>query len=174
MLDIDDQIRRYVEAIAPAVRSDEIRTEPKNVKRLKPALVGALLVLIGVGAVFLPPMLRPSPVSVFMSAPSDANRGDVVIFLTDDVTPGQREAIERKLGALPGVESFRFMDRDAVYAEFRAAFKDQPSIVENVDPDTLPLFYRVDLTDLRDGRAVVAAVDHLPGVRKVAHAGFDR
>lgn len=51
MLDIDDQIRRYVEAVAPPVRSDEIRTEPKSVKRLKPALIGVLVVPIGVEAV---------------------------------------------------------------------------------------------------------------------------
>ncbi|HDH25226.1 MAG TPA: hypothetical protein ENH00_03400 [Actinobacteria bacterium] len=174
MPELDEQIRRYVDAVAPPVRSDEIRTVPRRLRRTKAALVGAVVVLVGVGAVFLAPMLRPSPASVFMSGSSDADRGDVIVFVTDDVTTEQRQAIERKLGTLPAVGSFSFIDKDAAYAQFRAMFHDQPAIVEDVDPDMLPASYRVDLTDPRGGEEVVAAIKDLPGVRKVVHAAFDR
>ncbi|GBE23505.1 MAG TPA: hypothetical protein ENH00_08070 [Actinobacteria bacterium] len=69
MLELDDQIRRYVDAVAPRVRNDEIRTGPKSLQRAKFALIGALLVLVGVGAAFVVPMLRPSPSTIHGAAP---------------------------------------------------------------------------------------------------------
>lgn len=174
MLELDDQIRRYVDAVAPPVSSDEIHTVAKTTQPLKAAMVGALLVLVGVGAVFLLPVLRSSPVSAFMSGPSDADRGDVIIFLTDDATTSQRQAIEEKLEAMPAVRWFWFMDRDATWAEFRFMFQDQTALVETVDPDIFPLSYRLDLTDLREGEEAIAAIENLPGIRKVVHAELDR
>ena len=69
MPELDEQIRRYVDAVAPRVRNDEIRTGPKSLQRAKFALIGALLVLVGVGAAFVVPMLRPSPSTIHGAAP---------------------------------------------------------------------------------------------------------
>ena len=71
----------------------------------------------------------------------------VSIFLTDDVTDDQRNAIEQKLKASDEVKNFVYESKDEAYKRFKEQFAQQPDLVNNVGPDALPESFRVELVN---------------------------
>ena len=71
----------------------------------------------------------------------------VSIFLTDDVTDDQRNAIEQKLKASDEVKSYIYESKDEAYKRFKEQFAQQPDLVNNVGPDALPESFRVELVN---------------------------
>jgi cell division transport system permease protein len=91
----------------------------------------------------------------------------VSVFLTKDVTQPQRDAILAQLHSLPQVETVYYESSQQAYQRAQQLFKDQPSILSNIHPDTLPESYRVKLYDPRKYLIVSSAVQNLPGVDQV-------
>jgi len=54
MRDLDEQLRRYVDSVAPVIRPDELRDGSQRIRRLVPALAGAVVVLVAVALVIVP------------------------------------------------------------------------------------------------------------------------
>jgi cell division transport system permease protein len=71
----------------------------------------------------------------------------VSIFLTDDVSEDQRNAIASQLDASPEVASVVYESKEEAYERFRQQFSQQPELVENTPPDALPESFRVELVN---------------------------
>jgi cell division transport system permease protein len=71
----------------------------------------------------------------------------VSIFLTDDVTEEQRDAIETQLASSSEVKSFVYENKDEAYERFQQQFSQQPELVENTPADALPESFRVELVN---------------------------
>ncbi len=166
MRDLDEQIRRYVDGVAPSIGVDELRREPLKTRRLVPALAGAAVVLAAVAVVVVPHGQSPS-VSGYEVSVARSQKADAIVFLTEDVTSAQLDAIAHRFDSLPYVRGYVYVDQEATYAEFETMFSDEPSLLENVDPSVLPTSFRVDLKRRSDGEELVDALADMAGVRKV-------
>ncbi|HEV3475709.1 MAG TPA: permease-like cell division protein FtsX [Actinomycetota bacterium] len=74
-----------------------------------------------------------------------ASKVEVSVFLRDDASPEEVEALGRRISEIPEVEEVQFEDRAEAYANFRELFRDNPALVENVDPEAMPQSYRIKL-----------------------------
>jgi cell division transport system permease protein len=71
----------------------------------------------------------------------------VSIFLADDVTDEQRQAIQTELESSSEVAGFVYESREEAYERFRQQFSQQPELVENTPADALPESFRVELVN---------------------------
>ncbi len=71
----------------------------------------------------------------------------VSIYLTDDVTEAQREAIAAELDGSPEVADYLYESKAEAYQRFTEQFSQQPALVENTDPNALPESFRVELVN---------------------------
>ena len=71
----------------------------------------------------------------------------VSIFLSDDVTDQQRQAIETQLKDSPEVKHYIYESKDEAYARFKQQFSQQPELVQNTPADALPESFRVELVN---------------------------
>jgi len=72
---------------------------------------------------------------------------EVSIFLTDDVTEEQRDALDASLATDPLVSTYYYESSEEAYERFKSLFADAPDLVDVVRPDSLPESFRVRLTD---------------------------
>src|SRR5919199_4544218 len=71
----------------------------------------------------------------------------VSIFLADNVTDQQRQAISTELKSSPEVKSFIYESKGEAYQRFKEQFSQQPELVQNTPQDALPESYRVELVN---------------------------
>jgi cell division transport system permease protein len=71
----------------------------------------------------------------------------VSIFLTDDVTDEQRDAIRTELDSSSEVKNYIYETKEEAYERFQQQFSQQPELVENTPPDALPESFRVELVN---------------------------
>ncbi|MCW2536938.1 MAG: ftsX [Modestobacter sp.] len=71
----------------------------------------------------------------------------VSIYLTDDVTDQQRDAIRTALDSSPEVKDFLYESKDDAYARFTKQFQEQPALIANTPADALPESFRVELVN---------------------------
>ena len=71
----------------------------------------------------------------------------VSIFLADNVTDQQRQAIEQQLKSSSEVKHFIYESKAEAYARFKEQFKQQPELVQNTPQDALPESFRVELVN---------------------------
>jgi cell division transport system permease protein len=69
----------------------------------------------------------------------------VSIYLTDDVTEQQRDAIAAQLESSPEVKDYIYESKDEAYARFTQQFQEQPALIANTPKDALPESFRVEL-----------------------------
>lgn len=74
-------------------------------------------------------------------------RGNVQlsVFLRNDITEAQQNALQEKIQSNPEVGHFSFLNHEAAYEEFKKLFADEPDIVNAVSPDVLPQSFRISL-----------------------------
>ncbi|MET0492602.1 MAG: permease-like cell division protein FtsX [Actinoplanes sp.] len=72
---------------------------------------------------------------------------EVSIFLTADITDGQRASLDAALTASPLVRDKVYETKAQALARFRKMFQDSPTLVDAVRPDSLPESFRVRLKD---------------------------
>ncbi|MCU1428866.1 MAG: cell division protein [Actinomycetia bacterium] len=65
------------------------------------------------------------------------------VFMRNTATQGQIDDMRQTLANTPTVKSFRFLDHNAAYTEFKRIFRDNPALVRNIAPGDLPTSYRV-------------------------------
>ncbi|MBL7499115.1 FtsX-like permease family protein [Frankia sp. CNm7] len=92
---------------------------------------------------------------------------EVVIDLTDDITPAQRAALVDDLDADPAVLAVRYEDKRQVYERFRRDFRASPDVVAGVGPADLPAALRLRLVDPRAGDELLLAYTGRDGVEAV-------
>jgi cell division transport system permease protein len=71
----------------------------------------------------------------------------VSIFLADNVTDQQRQAIASELKSSPEVKHYIYESKAEAYARFKEQFSQQPELVQNTPKDALPESFRVELVN---------------------------
>ena len=65
------------------------------------------------------------------------------VFMTVQATPEQIKDVDAALKADPQVKTYRFLNKDDAYAEFKRIFRKDPDLVKNVDAAALPTSFRI-------------------------------
>jgi cell division transport system permease protein len=92
---------------------------------------------------------------------------EVSVYLTQDSTQAQKDAILTQLHDLPQVERVYFESHREAFQHAKQLFKDSPDLLANITPKTLPESFRVKLKDPRKYAVVSSAVAGQPGVDQV-------
>lgn len=95
---------------------------------------------------------------------------ELEIFFVTDPTQKQVQDIQAELDDAPSVKSYRFISKQKAYDLFREYFKDEPDLIEAVDPDTLPPSFRVVPEDPALTKTIAAQFQGRPGVDQVLTA----
>jgi len=92
---------------------------------------------------------------------------EVSIFLTADITDGQRASIDAALTASPLVRDKVYETKAQALARFRKMFQDSPALVDAVRPDTLPESFRVKLKDPEAYDEFTQQLAGMPGIQLI-------
>ncbi|HSK24491.1 MAG TPA: permease-like cell division protein FtsX [Egicoccus sp.] len=97
---------------------------------------------------------------------------EVSIFLCDgrtcpEITPEQQEQLRQDLEDQPVVAEVFFESKADAYARFRELFRDQPNLVDSVDPDVLPASFRVRLENPQLFNVIAEQFEAYPGVEEI-------
>ncbi|MFA9430004.1 permease-like cell division protein FtsX [Egicoccus sp. AB-alg2] len=97
---------------------------------------------------------------------------EVSIFLCDgrtcpEITPEQQEQLREDLQSQPVVAEVFFESKEDAYDRFRELFRDQPNLVESVDPDVLPASFRVRLENPQLFNVIAEQFEAYPGVEEI-------
>ncbi|MBA3524143.1 MAG: ABC transporter permease [Geodermatophilaceae bacterium] len=95
----------------------------------------------------------------------------VSIFLTDDISPEERTAIETDLTASTEILDFLYESKDEAYARFRVQFEAQPELVNSTPPDALPESFRVQLINPERYDVIAQEFTGVAGVDSVKDEG---
>jgi cell division transport system permease protein len=76
-----------------------------------------------------------------------ASKVEVSVFLRDDASPDQITALNNKIADLPEVQTHYFETKQQAYERFRRLFEDSPTLVNNVDAESMPQSFRIKLVD---------------------------
>ncbi len=93
------------------------------------------------------------------------------VFMATDATAQQIADINTALKADPNVKSFRYLDKDAAYAEFKRIFRRNPDLVSTITPADLPASFRVAPKKAELTKAVQAEFKTQQGVDSVETPG---
>lgn len=95
------------------------------------------------------------------------HRYDVTMFLGNDTTTPQKDAIRTALNQLHPVDGIRFEDREQAYARFKEMFKDRPDLVNSIKPESLPESFRLTTSGTEFDCPALNTIRRLPGVDDV-------
>jgi len=130
-------------------------------RRVAPVGATALFVVVVLAAGLVGCGSRPAPVS------SPADPVNITVYLWDDVTGPQKQAIEAKLRALPGAAGVTFQTGEQIYQRMKEAFKDHPNLFELTGPEDLPASFEARLASRAAAEPSLAELRRLPGVDQV-------
>jgi len=97
---------------------------------------------------------------------------EFIVYLNPDVTPEQRDAVQRNLDDHPEVQRFSYVNQQEAYEEFKELFKTTPEMVDAVSPEVLPPSFRVvpEATNSDIIESVGLQFEQQPGVAEIAYA----
>ena len=97
---------------------------------------------------------------------------EFIVYLNPDVTPEQRDAVQRNLDDHPEVKRFSYVNQQEAYEEFKELFKTTPEMVDAVSPEVLPPSFRVvpQATNSDIIESVGRQFEQQPGVAEIAYA----
>jgi FtsX extracellular domain len=132
-----------------------------------------------------PPARQPRELSPSKLLPGEA---DITVTMQQTLSfPQQEEASQPQIDAVrrlvrgsADVRSFAFVDHAAAYREFQEIFHDQPDLVKSVDPNALPVAFRLVLRHCDVQTRLITLLGQQPGVddatagRGLSHATAKR
>ncbi|MDQ1645555.1 MAG: hypothetical protein QOJ50_1739 [Cryptosporangiaceae bacterium] len=92
----------------------------------------------------------------------------MTVFLNDNITGAQREALRPQIAAIPGASHVEYESRKQAYARFLLLFKNDRDLVDNVKPEALPDMFHFLLTDRPAAAAALQELGDAPGVYRVS------
>jgi cell division transport system permease protein len=92
---------------------------------------------------------------------------EVSVFLEDTVSPAQQQHLASLLSRMPEVASVRYESKQQAFERAKEIFRDQPEVIENVEPDAFPASFRVKLEDPEQFRVIQARLQGQPGIDEV-------
>jgi cell division transport system permease protein len=96
-----------------------------------------------------------------------ASKVEVSVFLREDASSEEIEALGRKIDAIPEVAEVYFENRLDAYENFKQLFRDNQALVQNVDPSAMPQSYRVKLVDPADFPVIRARLAGDPAIDQI-------
>lgn len=96
-----------------------------------------------------------------------ASKVEVSVFLRDDASPEQIQALNVKIGELPEVETHVFESKEQAYERFKELFKDSPTLVNNVDAESMPQSFRIKLIDPEQFAVIRARLVGEPAIDEI-------
>lgn len=96
-----------------------------------------------------------------------AGKIEVSVFLRDDASQEEIDALEAKIGALPEVERYYFETRQEAYENFQKIFRDNDALVSNVDPDAMPQSFKIKLRNPEDVPIIGARLAGDPAIDEI-------
>jgi cell division transport system permease protein len=96
-----------------------------------------------------------------------AQKVEVSVFLRDDASSEEIEALGQTIAEIPQVQDVYFENRDQAYENFQRLFRDNTALVENVDPSAMPQSYRVKLVDPGDVPVIRARLAGNPAIEEI-------
>ncbi|MEJ3746195.1 permease-like cell division protein FtsX [Actinomycetes bacterium KLBMP 9797] len=128
---------------------------------LLPVLVGAMALLVGAAGA--------TTAFLLLDRRAEAqSHYAVTVFLEQDATAAQRDALSDALDDLSGAEDIAFRTREEAYALFKEQYKDEPDILDDVRPESLPESFRFTKTGTDVDCASLKPVYDLPGVADIS------
>ena len=92
---------------------------------------------------------------------------EVSIFLREDVTDAQRNAINQAIDSNALVESKTYETREQAFEKFKVLWRDSPDFVKSVGPDSLPESFRVKLKDPEQYKAFADQMQGQQGIQDI-------
>lgn len=92
---------------------------------------------------------------------------EVSIFLADNVTDGQIQALDEKLKSNPLVKSANHETKEEALERFKVLYADSPDFVAAVNADSLPESFRVKLNNPEDYDKFAKEVEGEPGIQRI-------
>jgi cell division transport system permease protein len=92
---------------------------------------------------------------------------ELEIFMQVKASDAQIHAVGEQLKTNPNVKSFRFLNHQDAYNEFKKLFADQPVLVENETPAGLPTSYRVTPNTPQLTASISNEFQNVPGVDQI-------
>ncbi|MEU7611654.1 permease-like cell division protein FtsX [Micromonospora sp. NPDC049204] len=99
--------------------------------------------------------------------PDDSGDVALTVFLDNDATATQRDAVQQRLRSMPSVQGVALETRDQVYERSKADFQDQPDLLADLKPEYAPELVHATVTDSLIAEAielVMAEADGVDGV----------
>jgi cell division transport system permease protein len=96
-----------------------------------------------------------------------ASKVEVSVFLRDDASGEEIDALGAKVADIPEVDQVFFENREQAYVNFRELFRDNPALIENVDPSAMPQSYRIKLVDPADFPVIRARLAGDPAIDQI-------
>jgi cell division transport system permease protein len=96
-----------------------------------------------------------------------ASKVEVSVFLRDDASGEEIDALGAKVADIPEVDEVFFENREQAYQNFRELFRDNPALIENVDPSAMPQSYRIKLVDPADFPVIRARLAGDPAIDQI-------
>jgi cell division transport system permease protein len=93
------------------------------------------------------------------------NRVMIEIFIKNDATPAQQDALETKIKGMSEVKSYEYVSKDQALAEFKKRLgPDADQILANLPTNPLPASFRVQVKDANQVDTVAARFFNDPNV----------
>ena len=94
---------------------------------------------------------------------------EVSIFLQDNITPEQTDSIRNDLGENPLVapSGVIYESKQQAYENAQEIFRNDPDLLEAIQPDQLPASFRVKLVDPEQFQVVASQFEGYPGIEEV-------
>ncbi|MDQ1674141.1 MAG: cell division transport system permease protein [Frankiaceae bacterium] len=94
-------------------------------------------------------------------------RVELNIYLTDDVTPDQQQALAERLAADPAVDTFVFETQEQAFERAKRLYADSPGLLDGLGPDVAPAAFHAKLVHPQDFARVADSYRNVPGVDSV-------
>ena len=92
---------------------------------------------------------------------------ELEIFMQVKASKAQTDAVRNQLKSDPNIKSYRFLDHEDAYREFKKLFADQPVLVENETPAGLPTSFRVVPIKPQLTTSIGNEFQNVPGVNQI-------
>jgi cell division transport system permease protein len=96
-----------------------------------------------------------------------AQKVEVSVFLREDVSDEERDALEQKIQDIPEVQTYYYETKEQAYERFREQFEDSPALTENVTASAMPESFRIKLTDASKFPVIRARLAGDPAIDEV-------
>lgn len=147
-------------SLAPIARDAAVGLRRNITMALAVVLCTAVsLALLGVGLIA---QRQVSITSDYLSG-----RVELAVFLTDTITPAQRDQLQQELTTDPAVAHLDYESKDAAFAKYKQLFADNPQLLDGVTAADLPASFHVKLKDPQQFATVAARYRGAPGIDSV-------